>query len=60
MVCLDKLDELHRDKENLSLRITSTINISQQVIARSVRVSREVKELIKKYSVDSVSEQNKK
>jgi hypothetical protein len=40
MKLLDEFDELHRRKAILLLETTATINLAQQSIARSLKLSR--------------------
>lgn len=42
---LKELDELHKLKVKLILQTTATINLAQQAIAKSLKISREIKAL---------------
>lgn len=46
MSTMEAFDELHVRKAQLILECNATINITQQVIAKSLRLSREVKILL--------------
>jgi len=46
---IDELDNLHKKKAKLLLETTATINLAQGSIAKSLRLSREVKDLLSKY-----------
>jgi len=59
MNALLELDELHKRKSKLLLEITATINLAQLSIAKSLKLSREIKAL-KGYPGDSVVTEHQK
>jgi len=56
---LEELDNLHKIKAKLLLEVTATINLAQQSISKSLKLSREIKAL-KGYPGDSVVTEHQK
>jgi len=59
MSAIDELDNLHKIKAKLILETTATINMAQQAISKSLKLSREIKAL-KGYPGDSVVTEHEK